>query len=47
MQDVGVHLWLFMGIAAVVIVVPGPDTALVTRTRCSTAGEPHSARPSV
>ena len=28
---VGVHLWLFLGIAAVVIVVPGPDTALVTK----------------
>jgi RhtB (resistance to homoserine/threonine) family protein len=28
---VGVHLWLFIGIAAVVIVVPGPDTALVTK----------------
>jgi threonine/homoserine/homoserine lactone efflux protein len=25
------HLWLFFGIAAVVIVVPGPDTALVTK----------------
>jgi RhtB (resistance to homoserine/threonine) family protein len=28
---VGAHLWLFIGIAAVVIVVPGPDTALVTK----------------
>jgi threonine/homoserine/homoserine lactone efflux protein len=28
---VGAHLWLFLGIAAVVIVVPGPDTALVTK----------------
>jgi threonine/homoserine/homoserine lactone efflux protein len=25
------HLWLFVGIAAVVIVVPGPDTAIVTK----------------
>jgi RhtB (resistance to homoserine/threonine) family protein len=25
------HLWLFVGIAAVVIVVPGPDTAVVTK----------------
>jgi threonine/homoserine/homoserine lactone efflux protein len=25
------NLWLFVGIAAVVIVVPGPDTALVTK----------------
>jgi threonine/homoserine/homoserine lactone efflux protein len=25
------HLWLFFGIAAVVIVVPGPDTAIVTK----------------
>jgi RhtB (resistance to homoserine/threonine) family protein len=31
MRDVGAHLWLFVGIAAVVIVVPGPDTALVTK----------------
>jgi threonine/homoserine/homoserine lactone efflux protein len=31
MHGVGVHLWLFIGIAAVVIVVPGPDTALVTK----------------
>jgi RhtB (resistance to homoserine/threonine) family protein len=28
---VGVHLWLFLGIATVVIIVPGPDTALVTK----------------
>jgi threonine/homoserine/homoserine lactone efflux protein len=27
----GAHLWLFLGIAVVVIVVPGPDTALVTK----------------
>lgn len=27
----GAHLWVFLGIAAVVIVVPGPDTALVTK----------------
>lgn len=25
------HLWLFVGIATVVIVVPGPDTAIVTK----------------
>lgn len=25
------HVWLFVGIAAVVIVVPGPDTAIVTK----------------
>ncbi|MBV9803719.1 MAG: LysE family translocator [Solirubrobacterales bacterium] len=25
------HLWIFLGIAAVVIVVPGPDTAIVTK----------------
>ncbi|HJS96526.1 MAG TPA: LysE family translocator [Solirubrobacteraceae bacterium] len=25
------HLWLFVGIGAVVIVVPGPDTAIVTK----------------
>jgi len=25
------HLWLFVGIAAIVIVVPGPDTAIVTK----------------
>ena len=31
MHDVGAHLWVFLGIAAVVIVVPGPDTALVTK----------------
>src|ERR1035438_3871158 len=28
---VGVHLWAFVGIAAVVIVAPGPDTVLVTK----------------
>jgi RhtB (resistance to homoserine/threonine) family protein len=28
---VGAHLWVFLGISAVVIVVPGPDTALVTK----------------
>lgn len=27
----GVHLWLFLGFAAVVIVAPGPDTAMVTK----------------
>jgi threonine/homoserine/homoserine lactone efflux protein len=26
-----VHVWVFLGIAAIVIVVPGPDTALVTK----------------
>lgn len=34
MRDSGTvihHLWLFVGIAAVVIVVPGPDTAIVTK----------------
>ena len=30
-MKVGAHLWVFVGIAAVVIIVPGPDTALVTR----------------
>jgi RhtB (resistance to homoserine/threonine) family protein len=25
------HLWVFLGISAVVIVVPGPDTAIVTK----------------
>jgi RhtB (resistance to homoserine/threonine) family protein len=28
---VGAHLWVFLGISAVVIVVPGPDTAIVTK----------------
>jgi threonine/homoserine/homoserine lactone efflux protein len=28
---VGLHLWAFIGIAALVIVVPGPDTVLVTK----------------
>jgi RhtB (resistance to homoserine/threonine) family protein len=28
---VGVHLWAFVGIAALVIVAPGPDTVLVTK----------------
>jgi RhtB (resistance to homoserine/threonine) family protein len=28
---VGVHLWAFIGIAALVIVAPGPDTVLVTK----------------
>jgi threonine/homoserine/homoserine lactone efflux protein len=27
----GAHLWVFLGISAVVIVVPGRDTALVTK----------------
>jgi len=28
---VGVHLWAFVGVAALVIVTPGPDTVLVTK----------------
>src|ERR1019366_3607381 len=28
---VGVHLWAFVGIAALVIIAPGPDTVLVTK----------------
>jgi RhtB (resistance to homoserine/threonine) family protein len=28
---VGVHLFVFIGVAAIVIVVPGPDTAVVTK----------------
>jgi RhtB (resistance to homoserine/threonine) family protein len=28
---VGIHLWAFAGISALIIVVPGPDTALVTK----------------
>ena len=31
MSVVAVHFWAFVGIAAVVIIVPGPDTALVTK----------------
>ena len=27
----GVHLWAFLGIAALVIIAPGPDTVLVTK----------------
>jgi RhtB (resistance to homoserine/threonine) family protein len=27
----GAHLWVFLGISAVVIIVPGPDTAVVTK----------------
>ena len=27
----GVHLWAFVGIAALVIIAPGPDTVLVTK----------------
>lgn len=27
----GIHLWAFVGIAAVVIIAPGPDTVLVTK----------------
>lgn len=30
-MPVGVHLLVFVGVAAVVIVVPGPDTAVVTK----------------
>jgi threonine/homoserine/homoserine lactone efflux protein len=28
---VGAHIWVFLGISAVVIIVPGPDTAIVTK----------------
>jgi len=28
---VGVHVWAFLGIAALVIIAPGPDTVLVTK----------------
>jgi threonine/homoserine/homoserine lactone efflux protein len=28
---VGAHLWVFLGISAVLIAVAGPDTALVTK----------------
>jgi RhtB (resistance to homoserine/threonine) family protein len=31
MAAVGVHLWAFVGIAALVIVAPGPDTVMVTK----------------
>ena len=31
MTGMGVHLPLFIGVAAVVIVIPGPDTAVVTK----------------
>ena len=31
MAAVGVHLWAFVGIAALVIVAPGPDTVVVTK----------------
>src|ERR1700722_5834084 len=27
----GIHLWAFVGIAALVIIAPGPDTVLVTK----------------
>ncbi|HYZ81408.1 MAG TPA: LysE family translocator [Solirubrobacteraceae bacterium] len=27
----GLHLWVFIGVAAIVIVIPGPDTAVVTK----------------
>jgi threonine/homoserine/homoserine lactone efflux protein len=28
---VGVHVWAFLGVAALVIIAPGPDTVLVTK----------------
>jgi threonine/homoserine/homoserine lactone efflux protein len=28
---VGIHLWAFVGISLLVIIAPGPDTALVTK----------------
>jgi len=28
---VGIHLWAFLAVAAVVIIAPGPDTAIVTK----------------
>jgi threonine/homoserine/homoserine lactone efflux protein len=28
---VGLHLWAFLGVSLVVIIVPGPDTAIVTK----------------
>ena len=31
MTAVGVHLWAFVGIAALVIIAPGPDTVVVTK----------------
>ncbi len=31
LRPVGAHLLLFVGVAAVVIIVPGPDTAVVTK----------------
>ena len=31
MRAMGVHLWAFVAIAAVVIIAPGPDTVLVTK----------------
>jgi RhtB (resistance to homoserine/threonine) family protein len=30
-ESVGVHLLVFLGVAAIVIVLPGPDTAVVTK----------------
>ena len=27
----GLHLLVFMGVAAIVIIIPGPDTAVVTK----------------
>ena len=27
----GLHVWVFLGVAAIVIVIPGPDTAVVTK----------------
>lgn len=43
----GVHLWLFIGIATVVIIVPGPDTAIVTKNALLHGGELRSAPRSV
>src|ERR1700722_11293310 len=31
LTSVGTHLLVFIGVAAIVIVVPGPDTAVVTK----------------
>jgi RhtB (resistance to homoserine/threonine) family protein len=31
LRDMGVHLLVFIGVAAIVIVIPGPDTAVVTK----------------
>ena len=31
LSSVGTHLLVFIGVAAIVIVLPGPDTAVVTK----------------